>query len=581
MKQNPTIYKIDDDFAFEKVNEEVLEHLGKNGQAYKERTFELGEYEAKLIVIESSEKDSEWSSFLPTEHLGDISLEYKMPSLVLFIKTSSLIYAIVGGAFYKYILPFIDMSYGLNTYSRIMEPTKDQIISIKTRGLTGLRAGMQEQFKDNYRIMDYIKFGKIPTELKIKLSNEKVNLLFDKFVNSRSPYIILNISSGFNINKKLTYTELGDLIKILEYIEDLPADDFFSSYKEIVNKELISRNLKPGIISKLFDARQEILEAKISDFDICYPNKIEDFYSASEYLIKLQTTSNKFTVIGRTADKSDILRLILQFFRDKNYDRNLRAFSKKIYNVYILTYKENRKAPFLRTALIYHLNTELTISGYGTFIYLDSKWYKLREIFIDEMNSRCKEILQANNLNNTVLNEPWQLNAQGKRENEGVYNLKYQKQDYLVLDTIIIDSIELADVMYVHNDVMYLCHVKYGFSTDMRELYSQIISSARRLKNDMKDGNNPYLKSIFKQLENKGRNGNYTENDFLDLFMKSNSKIKYVMSITSHLSNRSIIDDIEKYSSNIAKLSLIQCFTEMRTEYFDMEFEIINNEECC
>ncbi len=331
MKQNPTIYKIDDDFTFEKVNEEVLKHLGKNGQSYKERTFELGKYEAKLIVIESSEKDSEWSSFLPKKHLGDISLEYKMPSLVLLIKTNSLIYAIVGGAFYKYILPFLDMSYGLNTYSRIMEPTKDQIISIKTRGVTGLRAGMQEQFKDNYRIMDYIKFGKIPTELKIKLSNEKIDLFFDKFVNSRSPYIILNISSGFNINKKLTYNELGSLIQILEYIETLPANDFFSSYKEIVHKQLISRNLKPGIISKLFDARQEIIEAKISDFDICYPNKIEDFYSASEYVIKLQTGSNKFTVIGSTSDKSDILRLILQFFKDKNYDRNLRAFNKNIY----------------------------------------------------------------------------------------------------------------------------------------------------------------------------------------------------------------------------------------------------------
>lgn len=56
-----------------------------------------------------------------------------------------------------------------------------------------------------------------------------------------------------------------------------------------------------------------------------------------------------------------------------------------------------------------------------------------------------------------------------------------------LLDTITIDSIELADIIHIQKDIIYLCHIKYGFSTEMRELYSQIISSARRLKNDLKD----------------------------------------------------------------------------------------------
>lgn len=578
MKQNPTIYKIDSDHTLNKVQEGILEQLRNNGKTYKERDVVIKDFNAKLIVIESDEKDSEWSDFFPKRYVDDLSLQYKMPSLVLLISSEKGIYAVLGGAFYKYILPFLDMSYGLNTYSRLMDPIKDQIISIKTRGVTGLRAGMQEQFKDNYRIMDYIKFGKIPTELKIKLSNVKAELLFSQFLTTRSPNIILNISTGFNLNKKLTFIELGLLIEILIHVETYEANDFFSSYKEIVNKQLISKSLRPGLINKLFNDRSDIIEGKISNFDLCYPNKVEDFYSADEYRIKLRTDDHKFLKIGRTSDKSEILQLILSYLSKKNLDKNLRTFSNSVYNIFILTYRNQKKEAFLRNSLIHHLNTELYVKGHGTFIFLDSKWYKLREIFIDEMNNRCSEILNTNNLNNTILDEKWRLKDNGKREDEGTYNDKYIKEGYLVLDKVVVDSIELADIIYIKDKTLYLCHVKYGFSTEMRELYSQIISSARRLKNDLKDESNEYLKAIYKQLKKNGRNDGMDEEEFIQLF--SDGSITYVMAITSHLVNRNVIQDIKSYSSNIAKLSLIQCFTEMRTEYYDMKFELINNAEC-
>lgn len=52
------------------------------------------------------------------------------------------------------------------------------------------------------------------------------------------------------------------------------------------------------------------------------------------------------------------------------------------------------------------------------------------------------------------------------------------------------------------------------------------------------------------------------------------------MCISSHLKNKPLQKSMEKYTSNIAKLSLIQCFTEMRTEYYDLSFEIIKNDKC-
>ncbi|MGN6647214.1 MAG: DUF6119 family protein [Cytophaga sp.] len=577
MKQNPTIYKIDKSFVIDKVHGGIREHLNSNHKKFVERDLKLNDFDALLIVIESDEKESEWSDFFPNEFIKGISFNFKIPSLLLIVKTSVGIFSIVGGGFYKYLLPFLDMSYGLNTYARIMSPTKDQIITIKTRGVTGLRAGMQEQFKDNYRIIDYIKFGKIPVEMKIKLDNRQAELFFNQFVTSRSSQIILNISSGFNINKKLSFDELGDLIKILVYIESIKPNDFFSSYKEITNKELISKSLKPGIINELFNKRNEIIQNKVSNFDLCYPNKIEDFYSADEYEIKLKLGRLKFKRINVTNDKGEILKLILEFLKQNGHDNNLKNFNEKILNIYIYTYKSQKSTPILKTALIYHINTELSLRGIGTFIYLDSKWYKLREIFIKEMNTRCSEILQSNNLSNIVLNEVWDKKVDGKRISEYEYNKKYLKQNYLVLDTLTVDSIELADVIYINEDAIYLCHIKYGFSAEMRELYSQIVSSARRLKNDLKDDQNSYLKLIFSKLNNIN-NGGLTEEQFILLFKEKN--IKYVMSFTAHLKNKKLPNYIELYKSNVAKLSLIQCFTEMRTEYFDLDIEVINNSGC-
>jgi len=580
MKQNPTVYKIEKTYEMNSVVEGVVSHLENNIKPYIVRDIQLKDYEAKLIVIQSTEKESEWADFFPKQYIEGISLEYQIPSILVLINTPSGVFSIVGGGFYKYILPFLDTSYGLNTYSRIMNPAQDEIISIKTRGVTGLRAGMSEQFKDSYHLMDYIKFGKIPTELKIKLSIETAELYFNQFLTTRSPNIILNISSGFNINKNLSFNELAFLTEILEYIETKKADDFFSSYKEITDKYIISTSLKPAVINELFNKRNDIINNKISNFDICYPNKIEDFYSADDYAIKLKEDKNKFKKIARTNDKTEILRIILKFLSEENYDNNLNNFSHYIHNIYIYTYKNQSKKPILSTSLIYHINTELSLEGLGTYIYLDSKWYKLREIFVNEMNQRCFEILNANdnNLKNLILDEEWEKKESGKREDESSYNDKYIKDKYLVLDTISIDSIELADVIHIQKNNIFLCHVKYGFSTEMRELYSQIISSARRLKNDLKDEKNDYLKDTYKALKAKNKNNGFSEKEFVKLFKTKN--IKYVMCITSHLKNKPLQNNIEKYTSNIAKLSLIQCFTEMRTEYYDLSFEIIKNDKC-
>src|SRR5690606_38435829 len=92
-------------------------------------------------------------------------------NLMLFIETADELFSLVGGSAYWMIAPFIDHLHGLMTYDKIIEPDQDQATSTKSRGMTGQRAGLSEQFRTDYRMINYLQFGKVPKELHIRLNN--------------------------------------------------------------------------------------------------------------------------------------------------------------------------------------------------------------------------------------------------------------------------------------------------------------------------------------------------------------------------------------------------------------------------
>ena len=106
MKQNPTVYKVEKEHSFKSVIEGVLVHLKFNKSPNVVRDIKINEYEAKLIVIQSSEKESEWAKFFPKEYIKGISLEYQIPSILILVNTNSGIFSIIGGAFINIFYPF-------------------------------------------------------------------------------------------------------------------------------------------------------------------------------------------------------------------------------------------------------------------------------------------------------------------------------------------------------------------------------------------------------------------------------------------------------------------------------------------
>ena len=98
---------------------------------------------------------------------------------------------------------------------------------------------------------------------------------------------------------------------------------------------------------------------------------------------------------------------------------------------------------------------------------------------------------------------------------------------------------------------------------------NQITISARRLREILSSQDSGFLEEMYYKISNKRGNVNYLSvKEFKSLFEK---KITYIFAFTSHLKEDLIVEDnIDKFDSNIARFSLIQCSSEMRANYYDM-----------
>lgn len=533
------------------------------------KSFSISEITYFLHVFTSHETVSDWKDFLPDNLTQDKDFTQQKLSLLLFIETENDLYCIVGGNAYRIILPFIDHSFGLNTYARIMQPTYDELASIKSRGITGARAGLNEQFRDDYKIIDFIKFGKIPQEIHLKLSKEISRVHFSFLQKNENERIQIFVGKAFKIKKGIDFQILHKTIEELCIISELAPSDYLSSYKEISDEKFIEDNLKPLLIDKIFDDRVNI-ERKITDpdkifeHDFCNPNNIEKFYEADEYRLKELKENKRYKLFKTVNDRNLIYRSVLTRAMELFGTNDKFNFKVYLQGVRVVCYHNNIKT--IASSFLFHISTEISYKGKPYFL-IDTKWYNLRDSFVKDLKTSTIHVLKTYKAPEEILVNLWD---KATIKTEKGYNESYiNKQNYIVLDTIIVDGIELCDLLYYDDSNLYLIHVKYGFTAKVRELTNQITISARRLREILSSQNSSFLEEMYEKIMTKRRTvDNLTVEAFKNLFEK---KISYIFAFTSHLKEDLIVEEnIEKFDSNIARFSLIQCSSEMRANYYDM-----------
>jgi hypothetical protein len=174
-------------------------------------------------------------------------------------------------------------------------------------------------------------------------------------------------------------------------------------------------------------------------------------------------------------------------------------------------------------------------------------------------------ILNANKLNEDFMPIKWNLDKQ----NEDEFNLLYENlENFIVMDKVLFQNIELCDLIKIEENIVYLIHVKKGFNAKMRDLTNQISISANRLSSGA-NVDETFLKGIFKALLAIGNKIEFTESEFLNIFRTH--KIVYVSAFCPIQLNRSVYTNIEKFPSNIAKISIVQCIREMQVFSYGMK----------
>src|SRR5690606_30414585 len=150
------------------------------------------------------------------------------------------------------------------------------------------------------------------------------------------------------------------------------------------------------------------------------------------------------------------------------YSENITFDELKYYlfGVRIRSYKNESNINLTSAMFLHHVNTEFEYDDQPVFL-LNNNYYFLKDSFIKDLNSNCERLLKNYKIPAHILNLQWDLKI---NNTEGKYNLLYtQIKNYLVLDTITIDGVELCDVIFYDNDNIYLIHVKRGFDSSMRD----------------------------------------------------------------------------------------------------------------
>ncbi len=587
MTQNPKIYRIDKTLRLLKnqlttrriITVIINTHLKSIGLAQNFKSTQLKIHKRDgfryyLYAYNSNEIFSDWQNFLPSDLTNDAAIftQQKL-SLIVFIKTDrDELFAVIGGNSYQIILPFIDQSFGLDTYSRIMKPEYDELASMKSRGLTGSIVGQSQQYRGVYRIIDFIKFGKVPQEIHLKLSAEISNLHFSFLKNKPNERIQVFVGKAFKIKKNVDFENLHRIIKELGFILELDKSDYLSSYEEIKDSNFIENFCKPELINRMFNDIGNINGRNLSphnkfEYDFVNPNDIAKFYEADYYVLKEKTGDREYTAFKTVYNKDEIYESVILRALELHGDNDQFKFKVFLQGVRVLCYQNNRKKSTVSSGFLFHISTEFPVQEKPIFL-IDSKWYILRDSFISDLKTNTKHILQSYPAPANILFEPWDKSSV-KTKTEKKYNLLYKNvPNYIVVDTIIADGLELCDILYYDADNIYLVHVKYGFSSSMRELSNQVTISGRRLREVLGTQKRETLEKVYQKLVDKKRIKNLSLGDFKNLF---NKKITYVFAFTSHLKkDLKIVDNIDLFDSNIARYSLIQCSSDMRQNYYDM-----------
>lgn len=550
-----------------------------------------GEYKVEVYF---SEKTSipKWRKFLNTFINEGESILHKPNMNVSFLTfvygAKNSIYAICGGLGNFALQGYIDQNFGIDILARLIKQDSKAVNSLQERGFTGNVIASTKYYRSDAKLSDEDEFGKIYKSVQAELDKSILSSLLGFTEDDVKKGAGCIAKSSFQVNKSVDFDFfVNKLIPGLATLLEREANFNVNKVVQISNrgeknKALISK-LKSIFIQNLYEF---ITKNKEFDIDFCHQD-FEKFINACEFYAKKKNTQNLKKLELNEIPKDQIIKKLLEELHDNNLIdlSNLDLFQADFPKIQIITHSDEGYE-LTKGSLLAHMNCEIEDESGRKYFLLDDQWYEIKSNFLEDLNRNCQNTVKDYSDNDLIKNYVWTTD-------EDKFNSDFiGESGFLVLHKCMPRKIELCDVLHIDGEGICLIHVKNGFSNSTRELAAQIRLSAQRLHEDLNSSSTeyPFLREIYnaakeyKDSESEylrklsSQFGNLSFEDFLKHFNRSSKEISFCAAIHDNAqTSRNLQSEISKFSSSIAKFSLIDVCRSVRSLGYDFKVcQIVN-----
>lgn len=515
-----------------------------------------------------------WKLFLPDSLTKDQNFEITEYSFVLFIHYKTNIYCVISGSGMSVIRKFIHPSFGIDIYQRIAKPTEDIINELEIRGIANNISQKKQIFNFNQTIGETLEYSEVPTKIKLRVRDELKKEEFKKF-NLSDDLILLEVGSYFSLRKKLDFEQLKALVKKLHKIRKNKSPVQLTLFFKINDPELVEQldeTLKEKIIDDviLHNTPDKVKLNQNDVIEVVHPSKLERFYECNNFLLRAKFSRGKNDVTVK--DRSELYFYCTKHIYDNLENINKRFDIKK--ELYLLNIVGHINKSEVTYGIFFdHITAEIEYLNHKYF-RIDGHWYLLDDTLLELMNNDAKEYYSKYELEDDILLK-WK-----DGDDEDTYNKSHNDDpETFILDKVINDNIELCDLLVFKNDKIYFVHVKNGFNTKMRDLYIQVVLSAKRLSNDLKSNReSSYITKTINKYNKENPDKKIDVEDLIRKIRKDPTIINFVMAFrNNHYKGKPILERIDLCKSNIAKYSLTQVIKEMQQYKFGISLKDISD----
>ncbi|PBQ34578.1 hypothetical protein CNR22_23295 [Sphingobacteriaceae bacterium] len=524
-------------------------------------THEDGDFKFWSYCYRQPKEKFYWKVFLPDVLTQNQNFDVVEFSYVLFIKYKSELYCVISGSGMSVIKKFLHPLFGIEIYQRIASPTNDNIIELNTRSIASNISYKKETYNLNQTISETLVYSDVPVKIKLKVRDELKLKEFKKYKLDEK-MSIMEVGSYFYLRKKIDFEDLKSLITDLDkiYTDNPPKQlTLFSKVSDIDFLKQLDEHLLDLITNDVQIHNNPLALKNFQNdiIEIVHPSKLERFYECDKFVIRFKFSRGK-------KDLEIFERGELYFNATKYIFENVEDIADRvkikqdIFKLNITGFVNDKEITYGN--LFSHITAEVEFKA-KKYFKIDGHWYILEDEFLGIMNEDAKEYYNKYFLKEDILIE-W-----NDEDDEDAYNNSYKDlADYYILDKVIKENIELCDILAIRDNTAYFIHVKNGFNAQMRDLYIQVILSAKRLSNDLKNNKGvSYLKSTLKEYNKRNADKKIDVTGVVEKIIKKELNISFVMAFkNNHYKGEKIIDRIDKCKSNIAKYSLVQVVKEMQ-----------------